>query len=236
MLKRLTEVQEFDLAIDGLEAERAQVPSELTELAERVRSLEARTARKDLEVAELRRKVEANEQELKAMSERRRSASDSALRAASAKEASQYQNQELQMAARAQELEEDTLPLMQALEDAGADFSALREELDGLLPALAEMQQAEVERVEKLDARIADTRRQRDALAVSVEAPLLKQYEQVRRSRKGLGVVQIVDNAKCGGCNVKLPLHVVQKVRSGAGITRCSNCGRILMPPPAPEA
>jgi len=40
--------------------------------------------------------------------------------------------------------------------------------------------------------------------------------------------VHIVDNAKCGGCNVKLPLHVVQKVRSGNGITRCSNCGRIL--------
>lgn len=236
MLQRLTEVQEFDLAVDGLEAERAQVPQELTDLAERVKSLEARTARKDLEVAELRRKVEANEQELKAMSERRKSASDSALRAASAKEASQYQNQELQMAARAQELEEDTLPLMQALEDASAEADALHAELDGLLPTLGEMQQAEVERVAGLDARIVDTRKLRDALAVSVDAPLLKQYEQVRRSRKGLGVVQIVDNAKCGGCNVKLPLHVVQKVRSGAGITRCSNCGRILMPPPAPAA
>ncbi len=233
MLQRLTEVQEFDLAVDGLEAERAQVPQELTDLAERVRLLEARTGRKELEVADLARKVEANEQELKAMGERRRSASDSALRAASAKEASQYQNQELQMAARAQELEEDTLPLMQALEDASADLQALREELDGLLPTLGEMQQAEVERVAKLDGRIADTRRQRDALATTVDAPLLKQYEQVRRSRKGLGVVQIIDNAKCGGCNVKLPLHVVQKVRSGSGITRCSNCGRILWVPSA---
>lgn len=231
MLKLLTEVQGFDLAIDGLEAERAQVPQELTDLESRVKQLEGQVARKDLEVSELKRRVEDNEHELKAMSERRRSAADSALRASSPKEASQYQNQELQMAARAQELEEDTLPLMQALEDATAELEALRAELDGLLPQLGEMREAEARRVALIDERAASTRSQRDALAATVDAPLLKQYEQVRRSRKGLGVVQIVDNAKCGGCNVKLPLHVVQKVRSGNGITRCSNCGRILWVP-----
>ncbi len=228
MLQTLTEVQAFDLAIDGLEAERAQVPSELTELQERVKQLEASSARKSLEVADLQRRVDANEFELKAMGERRKSASESALRASSPKEASQYQNQELQMAARAQELEEDTLPLMQALEDASGELSALKEELEGLVPELRELQALEEQRVAGLDERIAQTRTQRDALAGTVDAPLLKQYEQVRRSRKGVGVVHIVDNAKCGGCNVKLPLHVVQKVRSGNGITRCSNCGRIL--------
>src|SRR5690606_32130712 len=228
MLQRLTEVQAFDLQIDALGQERAQVPPELTALMAKRQDLERRLELKRQEVDDLRRKVNTNELELKAMGERRRTASDAAMRASSPKEVAQFQNQELQFATRVQELEEDTLPLMESLETATEEHDALRAEIDELLPTLEDMRLAEEARVAEVDSRDETTRRERAQAAAAIEAPLLKQYDQSRTARRGLGVVEIVDNASCGGCNVKLPIHVLQKAKKGAGITRCPSCGRIL--------
>jgi len=228
MLQRLTEVQAFDLQIDSLRHEREQVPPELTALNAKREELERRLEAKRLEVDDLRRKVNTNELELKAMGERRRSASDSAMRASSPKEASQFQNQELQFATRVQELEEDTLPLMESLETVTAEHDALRAELDELLPALDDMRLAEQARVADVDARIESSRSEREALAAAIDGSLLKQYDQIRAARRGVGVVEIVGNSSCGGCNVRLPIHIVQKARKGTGVTRCPSCGRIL--------
>lgn len=229
MLKRLNEVQALDLQLDALEGERGQVPQELTDLVARVADLESRLERKAEEVADLRRRVNASELELKTLSERRKGAADSAMRAASAKEAAQFQNQELQFATRVQELEEDTLPLMESHDQLAEVVNALEAELSELLPRLEELNRAEEERVAGVDQKMTDIRVQREALAADIDAALLKQYDQVRRSRRGVGLAEVVDNATCSGCNVRLPIHVVQKVRKGAAITRCPSCGRILM-------
>lgn len=228
MLQRLTTVQAIDLQIDSLRLEREQVPPALIALQAKRAELEQQLEHKRQEVDALRRRVNTNELELKAMGERRRSAADSAMRASSPKEVAQYQNQELQFATRVQELEEDTLPLMESLETATAEHDALKAELDALLPELEGMRLAEAARVAEVDARIADANEERQRLATVIDGPLLKQYDQIRAARRGVGVVEIVDNASCGGCNVRLPIHIVQKARKGAGVTRCPSCGRIL--------
>ena len=228
MLKRLSDVQELDLQIDALEHERGQVPPELKELNERLEGLQSRLTSKGEEVDDLRRRVNTNELDLKALSERRKNAADSAMRASSPKETAQFQNQELQFATRVQELEEDTLPLLEQLDQRTEEQTALQAEVDEVTPKLAEMRRQEEERVAEVDARIAEARNLREAAAAEVEKPLLKQYEQVRTARRGLALVEVVNNQSCGGCNVKLPIHVVQKVKKGAGVTRCPSCGRIL--------
>jgi uncharacterized protein len=97
-----------------------------------------------------------------------------------------------------------------------------------LVPRLETMEAEEAERLTSIDARERDLRAERDALATEVPAGLLRQYEQVRRSRRGLGMVELVDGRRCGGCNVQLPIHVVQKARKGGAVVRCPSCGRIL--------
>lgn len=229
MLNRLAEVQALDLGLDSLQEERGQVPAELIEAMEHRSGLERTLEVRRQELDELRRAVNANELELKSMEERRRSAADNAVRAATAKEASQFQNQELQFATRVQELEEDTLPIMESHDQLAEVVNALEAELSELLPRLEELNRAEEERVAGVDQKMTDIRVQREALAADIDAALLKQYDQVRRSRRGVGLAEVVDNATCSGCNVRLPIHVVQKVRKGAAITRCPSCGRILM-------
>ncbi len=235
MLDKLNEVQGFDLKLDALQEERTQAPPELTQEAERKDELERRLDRRTQDRDELRRRVAANELDLKALGQRRKDASDSALRATTSKEASQFQNQELQFATRVQELEEDTLPLMESLETIQADVTALEEELAVLNPEYQAMLDTERARLAEIDTREASLRADRDGLAGDIDPTLLHQYEHVRKARRGIGLVEIVGNQRCGGCNVKLPIHVIQKARANKGVTRCPSCGRILWPKPAAE-
>lgn len=231
MLNRLAEVQTFDLQLDNLGQERAQVPPELIAAQERRRALEQQIELTAKQQNELRKAVSANELELKSMEERRREATSSAMRAATVKEASQYQNQELQFSTRVAELEEDTLPLMEKADAVAAQLAELEEQLTELLPQLEALEATEAQRLEEIEERERQLESQRESLAGSIEAPLLKQYEQVRRARGGRGLAEVIDNATCGGCNVRLPIHVVQKARKNAAVTRCPSCGRILWCP-----
>lgn len=228
MLEKLSEVQSRDLDLLALEEERRQTPPELIELERRKESLQSALSSVIDRHDELRRRVNENELELKSLEARRKSAADSAVAAGNPKEASQYQNQELQFATRIQELEEDTLPLMERLEALESERDELKSQLEELQPQLEQVATAERERVSALDERVAAISGERDALAREIEASLLKQYEQVRRAKRGVGLVTVVDNQRCGGCNMRLPIHVVQKAMAGRSITRCPSCGRIL--------
>lgn len=228
MLNRLSDVQTRDLELDSLQEEKGRTPPELIETRQRKNGLEERLAKRRQERDELRKRVSQNELDLSALDERRRAAAAAGLRADSSKEASQFQNQELQFATRVQELEEDTMPLMGQVEALDEDISGLEAELGELQPVLEELAAQEEARLAELDLRIDSLAGERDSLANDIDKQLLRQYEQVRKARRGIGLVPVVSNQQCGGCNVKLPIHIVQKARKAVGVTRCPSCGRIL--------
>lgn len=231
MLRTLSEVQTLDLELDAVATEREQTPPELIDARSRQQALLADLDQRRTELEVLRKRLNANELELASLQERRKSAAESALRAGTAKEASQFQNQELQLATRLQELEDDTMPLLEEQEARQAGVQELEAQLAALRPEVEALEADEQARLTTLDARAEALRQQRDTLAASIQPVLLKQYEHVRRARRGLGVVP-VNGGTCGGCNVRLPIFVVQKVRKGQGVTRCPSCGRLLWSPP----
>ena len=228
MLEKLSQVQLRDLDLDTLREEKGRTPEDLITARERKEALQARLAQTEARFSEVRREVNRNEMEIKTLNERREGAANAAIAAGPTREAAQYQNQELQFATRVQELEDDTLPLMERMEGLEGEIAELKASLAELDPQLSELAQAEEVRVAGVEERIGTLTSERDAAAEGIDASLLKQYEQVRRAKRGVGVVPIVDNQRCGGCSMRLPIHVMQKAKTGKKITRCPSCGRIL--------
>lgn len=228
MLEQLSEVQRHDLDLLALEDEMSRTPPELTQLRQQREALQNTLQNTRDKHSNLRQEINESELELKNLEARRKSAANSAIAAGNGKEASQFQNQELMFGTRIQELEEDTMPLLDRLTGLEEEIAKLEGEVAELEPKLEEIVEAENARVADLEEQISVLAGERDALARGIDASLLKQYEQVRRSKRGLGLVRVIDNQRCGGCNVRLPIHVVQKVRRGKGTTRCPSCGRIL--------
>lgn len=230
MLKDLSQIQRYDLDIDALDKDRQHTPPELIDMRRHKESLRDTLESVEADYNEARREVDANELEIKTLDERRKAAADAATAAQSGKEAMQYQNQELQFATRLQELEEDTMPMIERLDRLEQRVNELKEELAELEPNLQALVDAEQQRVEAIDKKIAALEAERETLTGDVAKPLLQQYEQIRRAKRGLALVEVVGDERCGGCNMKLPIHVLQKAQRSKGtqVTRCPSCGRIL--------
>lgn len=235
MLELLNRVQTYDLDIDALEGEKDNVPETLLAVRQQYRDLEQHLQEVSTKHDQVRAQVRENENELANLANLKQTAATAAFNAGSSKEASQYQNQELQFGTRIQELEEDTLPLMERLEQLADNIDSIQAEIDALKPNLAELEDQEQQRLSAIDDRKISLTSKRDVLAADVDTPLLGQYEQIRRAKRGIGVVAIKPGQHCGGCSARLPLHVVQKVMHANKIIKCPNCGRILYFPSEPD-
>ncbi|KIF70102.1 Zn-ribbon-like protein [Streptomyces sp. AcH 505] len=81
-----------------------------------------------------------------------------------------------------------------------------------------------------LDAEIASVTKEREVVAGSVPADLLKLYEKLRTQHGGVGAARLF-RRKCEGCQLELNITEVNEVKAATPDTvlRCENCRRILV-------
>jgi predicted nucleic acid-binding Zn-ribbon protein len=84
-----------------------------------------------------------------------------------------------------------------------------------------------LERQRQVEVKLSDLRERRKTQAEGCEAALLQRYEQVRKLRGGKAVA-LAEGNTCQWCRVTLSASEVQRLRLGAELVTCSNCGRIL--------
>jgi uncharacterized protein len=98
-----------------------------------------------------------------------------------------------------------------------SEFQARRIESNAALMGEQSALQKDVTRLEN----------ERNAALSSIDAADIQLYDQLRRTRRGVAVAVIQDNA-CTACGSTLTPGTIQTTRSGATLTRCTFCGRIL--------
>lgn len=118
------------------------------------------------------------------------------------------------------ELMEQADILRAALGQAEASLAKSRTVVDDDLRELAV-------RRRNLEADLEETRSRRNEAVGTIDEELLQLYERLMKNKNGLAVAQ-VQGGQCGGCHVRLIPTTLIKVQSGAEITQCENCGRIL--------
>jgi predicted nucleic acid-binding Zn-ribbon protein len=143
------------------------------------------------------------------------------------KELASLQNELQYLKRRKDELEDQILESMIAIEESEASVVEQRERLARLevdwqgVQARLSAEQAElIDKLSQLKAKRAELRR-------TVEASDLALYEDLRRRRGGQAVA-LLQGELCRGCGVTIPTSQAQRARQGETLTLCSSCERIL--------
>lgn len=81
-----------------------------------------------------------------------------------------------------------------------------------------------------LDADIAAATKEREVVAGSIPADLLKLYDKLRVKEGGVGAAKLFQR-RCEGCRLELNITELNEVRAAAAdaVVRCENCRRILV-------
>ncbi|MFC6591564.1 zinc ribbon domain-containing protein [Deinococcus lacus] len=129
---------------------------------------------------------------------------------------------------RAEEMEEDLLPLQERHSRLSERSAALRAQHRTLRPELETLEAEDERRIEGLRSAGAAMRAERAGLAGSL-GRTLKEYELIRRSKKGIGVA-LLQGGRCSACNVSLPVSVQQRATQDKfPPVKCPSCGRFLI-------
>jgi hypothetical protein len=133
-------------------------------------------------------------------------------------------------------IEDQILERMVAAEELEGRVKTAEKQL-GAERAVAEKEKAEASARTQADMQLlAEFERRRADYRGAMSADLVRAYDTLARTRKGVAVAEVRDGT-CSECNVRLRPQAFQEVRSSDHISRCESCGRIqyYIPPAITE-
>ncbi|UGY95017.1 zinc ribbon domain-containing protein [Streptomyces gobiensis] len=151
----------------------------------------------------------------------------------SPKDLESLQSEIASLAKRQGDLEDIVLEVMERNEAAQARVAELTERVSSVQAKVDDAAARRARATEEIDAEEATVRKEREVVAGSVPADLLKLYEKLRQQQGGVGAARLYQR-RCEGCRLELNITELNEVREAAPDTvlRCENCRRILVRTP----
>lgn len=229
-LQRLHRIQAIDLNLDRLRAEEGNFPEDLR--AARTEQDRLNNALEDTEITleGVEKQVRRNELDLASLREQlARAQEEQEKNAFDARAQSQYGSRIQMLEERAEELEEDLVPLREQVQELTGKASGLRDQHRALRPQLGELEDRDEQRIQGLRDQGAGERQERAELVGGLDTRTVKEYDMIRKAKKGVGLAE-VRGGRCSACNVVLPVNVQQKVaQAKLPPVKCPSCGRFLI-------
>ncbi|MBB5234413.1 zinc ribbon domain-containing protein [Deinococcus budaensis] len=228
-LQSLYRVQELDLDLDRLRAEEASIPDALKDARAQQERLNNALEDTEITLEGVEKQIRQLEQDLAGTREQvQRAQEEQDKNAFDARAQSQYGSRIQMLSERAEEMEEDLAPLRGRQRELAGKAADLRAEHRALRPTLTELETQDEARVQGLRDQGEGARQERASLVSGIDSRTVKEYDLIRKAKKGLGLVEI-RGGRCTGCNVMLPVNVQQKAAQGKlPPVKCPSCGRFL--------
>lgn len=125
------------------------------------------------------------------------------------------------------QLEDETLALLDRLGEGAEEISALVEAAAGARAAWETLAAATLAEAQALQTRLEDLTVRRADLAQTVRPDLLKRYEDTARTKGGLAVTA-ASAGLCLACRLSFPPQVYNELQRNEKISVCPNCGRLI--------
>ena len=146
------------------------------------------------------------------------------------KELVNLQQEAKYLKAREREREDKALEVMTQVEEEQKKMKLAREGLKRLKKQWEERQNQLLAEQAELQTLIAGSEEKRHTIAARVDPANLEIYEILRKKKQGKAVAR-VEQGRCHGCRLTLPISDLKQARAGERLVQCSSCGCILYLP-----
>jgi predicted nucleic acid-binding Zn-ribbon protein len=231
---KLLDLQALDTALTRLAHKRRTLPelAEIARLEKLVEGTRDEVVRLETQASDLARDTKKFEEEIGQVRTRKQRNDDRLASGAitQAKQLEDLQHENVSLVRRQGELEDRELEVMEQAEQVQTDLDTLLGERDS---RLSERDAAAVARDAawvEVDAEIAQTERDRAALAGELPADLLALYEKVRAAEGGIGAGEVA-RGRCGACRLELMQNEKADIRAAApdDVLLHDECRRIMV-------
>lgn len=234
---RLLDLQALDSQVDALRHQRNN-PSEAAGIKELVvqrvdvdgRLKDQRIVVDDLSLAQ--RKADADVEQVKARRQRDRDRMDSGA-ISNPKDLERMQHELETLERRITTLEDEELEVMEQLEEAQGALDELAAAVADFDEKLGALTSARDEKVDGLDAQIAEISAGRAAIVADLPDDLVALYDKIRASKGGVAAGALRAR-QCGGCQLTLDAGELAEIRATPvdRVIRHEECQRILVRTP----
>ncbi|MDI9889375.1 C4-type zinc ribbon domain-containing protein [Streptomyces sp. HNM0645] len=231
---RLLDVQALDVRLSQIAHKRRSLPEhvELESLNKdlsQLRDLLVAAQTEESDCAREQTKAEQDVDQVRQRSVRDQQRLDSGA-ITSPKDLENLQKEIASLAKRQGDLEDVVLEVMERRESAQERVAELTERVSSVQAKVDDATARRDAAFEQLDGESASVGKEREVVAGSVPADLMKLYEKLREQQGGVGAARLYQR-RCEGCHIELNITELNEVRAAAPdtVVRCENCRRILV-------
>ncbi|MGE4158708.1 MAG: zinc ribbon domain-containing protein [Planctomycetota bacterium] len=227
-LETLRQIRSADLEISSLEGDLAKlrkglrdcdveaegIRAKITKLGSSVMHRQSQLKLMELETEKLRADLENQKVMLK-----------------NSRHIKDYHELNAQVGAKAQSVaksESQSLKFMEELETLKAESAKLESSLAEVAARRAQLEESTKGEAETIESAIAEHRQKRSLVTAGVDKAVLEDYERLY-TRFGAEALVACEDGSCSGCYKDLTANLIARLRHGSELTRCPNCGRILV-------
>ncbi|MEV8428263.1 zinc ribbon domain-containing protein [Streptomyces chartreusis] len=231
---RLLDVQALDVRLQQLAHRRKSLPEHaeiesLTKDHTQLRDLLVAAQTEESDTAREQTKAEQDVDQVRQRAARDQQRLDSGA-VTSPKDLENLQHEITSLAKRQGDLEDVVLEVMERRESAQERVAELTERVGAVQGKVDDATARRDASFEEIDGEVASVTKEREVMAGSVPADLLKLYDKLRQQQGGIGAAKLYQRT-CQGCRQELAITELSEVRAAAPDTvlRCENCRRILV-------
>ncbi|WP_179120228.1 zinc ribbon domain-containing protein [Streptomyces tsukubensis] len=231
---RLLDLQALDVRLSQLAHRRASLPEHaeiesLNKDVTQLRDLLVASTTEEGDTAREQTKAEQDVDQVRQRASRDQQRLDSGA-VTSPRDLENLQREITSLAKRQGDLEDVVLEVMERREAAQERAAELTGRVTSVEAKIADATARRDAAFAEIDADAGTVKKEREVVAGSVPADLLKLYEKLREQNGGVGAARLYQR-RCEGCQLELNITEVNDVKSAGrdAVLRCENCRRILV-------
>ncbi|MFD7861796.1 zinc ribbon domain-containing protein [Streptomyces sp. NPDC057682] len=231
---RLLDVQALDQRLAQLAHRRTSLPEHaeiesLTADLAQLRDLLVAATTEESDTAREQTKAEQDVDQVRQRAARDQQRLDSGA-VTSPKDLENLQREIVSLAKRQGDLEDVVLEVMERRESVQERVTELTDRVAAVQAKADDATGRRDTATRELDEEAATVAKEREVVAASVPADLLKLYDKLRAQQGGVGAARLYQR-RCEGCRLELNITEVNEVKAAApdAVLRCENCRRILV-------